>query len=257
MKDEPVSGVPGSAVAVAAPMAERPVALLPLPPADVEERILAVFAAPIEERSGDFSPIPPASVKDRSFIAFVPSVEDRSGALASIPPASVIDRSFATQVVAVEERSAMLASIPPASVGERSKVAIAIPVVDKGFVATALVPAPMEERVAVRVARAEVRQIPLERATVELKAASVAQLARIGKPLPGVATESDLVAAKTVSAPAAGVVKAALSTPVVIVAAKGDVNMSRESDQPPVKLAAVQKRLPSVMIDRKGGFFFM
>ena len=216
MKDEPATGASGSILAfAAAPVTERSVALLPVPPANVEER---------------------------------------SGNLSSIPPASIVDRSFAARVAAVEDRSAMLASIPPALIVERGKVAFAAPVVDKGVAATPLVPAPTEERVAIRIARAEVRQVPLEPAAVER---AVAQIAHIGKPLPGVVTESELVAAKNLSGPSTGVVQVALSTPVVVVSAKGDAFMPREPAQAPIKLAAVQKRLPSVMIDRKGGFFFM
>jgi len=216
MKDEPASGASGSILAFAtAPVTERSVALLPVPPANVEER---------------------------------------SGNLSSIPPASIVDRSFEARVAAVEDRSAMLATIPPALIVERGKVAFAAPVVDKGVAATPLVPAPTEERVAIRIARAEVRQVPLEPAAVER---AVEQIARIGKPVPGVVTESELVAAKNRSGPSTGVVQVALSTPVVVVSAKGDAFVPREPAQAPIKLAAVQKRLPSVMIDRKGGFFFM
>ncbi len=215
MKDEPATGASSSILAsAAAPVTERSVALLPVPPANVEER---------------------------------------SGNLSSIPPASIVDRSFAARVAAIEDRSAILASIPPALIVERGKVVFAAPVVDKGVAATPLVPAPTEERVAIRIARAEVRQVPLERAAVE----RAAEVARIGKPLPGVVTESELVKAKNLSGPSTGVVQVALSTPVVVVSAKGDAFVPREPAQAPIKLAAVQKRLPSVMIDRKGGFFFM
>jgi hypothetical protein len=323
--------MPVAAIA-SAPVAERSVALLPLPPAQVEERVVIAYVAPVEDKSGNSASIPPASVEersfyafvvpveeksglvasippaaveDRSFIAFMPTVEERSALLASIPPATVEDRSFLAFVPSVEERSALLTSIPPASVEDRSFVAFVptveersalmtsipaakvedrsfaafvAPVEDKAIVARPLVPAPIEERAPVLVARAEVERAPVPVARVAVERAPVpavqkqvlepVQLASvqerasapdIGKPVPGVASESELMAAKKVVVAPAGLVQVALTTPVVVVSAKeGAANqVEREPAPAPVKLAAVQKRLPSIMIDRKGGFFFM
>lgn len=90
-------------VAYAAPVAERSVALLPIPPAQVEERVLIAFMAPIEDRSGNQLSIPPASVEERSFVAFIAPVEERSGLLVAIPPALVEERSFVAFVAPVED----------------------------------------------------------------------------------------------------------------------------------------------------------
>jgi hypothetical protein len=250
----PASVEERSSIAIIVPVEDRSGLLAAIPPASVTERSFIALVAPTEERSTIVAAIPPANVVDRSFLAFVPSVEDHSGELGPIPPASVIDRSFAAKMVAVADRSAMLASIPPASVVERGRVSFVPPVVDKGVAARPLVPAHTEDRIAVRIALAEARQVPLERAAVER---APEQIARIGKPLPSVASESGLVAARNLSGSDTGVVQVALHPPVVIVTAKGDAVMPRETAQAPVKLAAVQKRLPSVMIDRRGGLFFM
>lgn len=133
--------------AYAAPVAEGSVVLLPIPRAQVEERVLIAFAAPVEDRSGNWISIPLASVEDRSFVAFAAPVEERSGLLAAIPPASVEDRSFV-----------------------------------------------------------------------------------------------------------------AFAAPILVVAAKDTAQTrveARDLAPIPVRLAAIHKRIPSVMIDRKGGFFFM
>ncbi|OGA04739.1 MAG: hypothetical protein A3H35_17275 [Betaproteobacteria bacterium RIFCSPLOWO2_02_FULL_62_17] len=224
-------------VAYAAPVEDRSGALMSIPAAAVEDRLILAFAAPVEDRSGVAASIPPASVEDRSFVMFVAPVEDRSAWLASIPPASVEDRSFTAFVASVEERSAMLAAIPPATVEERSFMAFAAPVEDKAFAQRPLLPAPIEERAPVMVAR------------------------DIGKPLPGPINEPTLAAAKDVSgAPATGLVKVALAAPVVVVAADSNAVRRTEASNSapaPVKLAAIQRRLPNIMIDRRGGYFFM
>ena len=224
-------------VAYAAPVEDRSGALMSIPAAAVEDRLILAFAAPVEDRSGVAASIPPASVEDRSFVMFVAPVEDRSAWLASIPPASVEDRSFTAFVASVEERSAMLAAIPPATVEERSFMAFAAPVKDKAFAQRPLLPAPIEERAPVMVAR------------------------DIGKPLPGPINEPTLAAAKDVSgAPATGLVKVALAAPVVVVAADSNAVRRTEASNSapaPVKLAAIQRRLPNIMIDRRGGYFFM
>jgi len=210
-------GDSGATAIAAVPVTERSVALLPIPPAQVEDRVLTAYAAPVEERSGNLTLIPPALVEDRSFIAFIVPVKERSALLAAIPPASVEDRSFA---------------------------AFAAPVEEKRIASRALVPAPIEERTPVQIARVEMKQMP----AVE-----------IGKPVPGAAIEAALVAAKKIPTPKAGLVQVALSTPVVVVAVREGavVPVSGDPAAAPVRLAAVQKRLPSIMIDRKGAFFFM
>lgn len=78
--------------------------------------------------------------------------------------------------------------------------------------------------------------------------------------MPGQANQAELIAAKHLTAVSAGLVQVAFAAPVVVVAAKETAQTrseARDLAPIPVKLAAVQKRLPTVMVDRKGGFFFM
>ena len=247
------------------PVEDRSGLLAAIPAASVEEKSFIAFVAPIEERSSVSAAIPPAGVAERGFAAFVPVVEDRSGTLAAIPPAQVEERGFVAFVPVVEDRSMQLASIPPATVEERGFTAIAAPVVDRAFAAKPLVPAPSEERVPVRVAQVESAPVLVARADIAPSpalpavVAEAAQVAAIGKPLPGASTQSELAAAKILAPADSPLVQVAVSVsaPVVVVAARTDMAASSGPAQAPVKLAAVQKRLPSVMIDRKGGFFFM
>lgn len=247
------------------PVEDRSGLLAAIPAASVEEKGFIAFIAPIEERSTVAAAIPPAGVAERGFAAFVPLVEDRSGTLAAIPPAQVEERGFVAFVPVVEDRSMQLASIPPATVEERGFTAIAAPVVDRAFAAKPLVPAPTEERVPVRVAQVESAPVLVARADIAPSpalpavVAGAAQVAVIGKPLPGASTQAELVVAKNLAPADSPLVQVAVSVsaPVVVVAARTDMAASSGPAQAPVKLAAVQKRLPSVMIDRKGGFFFM
>ncbi|MFM9967636.1 MAG: hypothetical protein ACKVQK_04425 [Burkholderiales bacterium] len=212
--------------------AETAIAAVTLP--SVAPGIVTVNV-PVAERSMALLPIPPASVEDRSFIAFVPTVEERSALLASIPPASVEDRSF---------------------------IAFAAPVEDKAFDARPLVPAPIEERAPVMVARLPTAPVMMAQASLKLahEIAEPEALREGGKPVPGALMETGAVAMNKPPSVPVGLMRVALGAPVVVVPATEGSSIPalvHETTTTPVKLAGVRKLLPSVMIDRKGGFFFM
>jgi hypothetical protein len=240
-------------LAFAAPTEERSAMLGSIPPASVEEREILTFLAPAEERSVMFGSIPPASVEERVLIAFVAPTEERSTVLGEIPPAVVIERGFVARITPVEDRSAAIAAIPPAVVEERLVLAFAAPVEDRATPLRPLVPATVEERVPTVVARAP----------------TPVQAAPIGKPVPApeplVVAAANEVQAESMKkplvagdAPSEGLVRVAINplhAATVVIASSSTT--TRLPQQAPVKFNTVQRRLPAVMIDRKGGFFFM
>lgn len=250
-----------SVVAWVTPVEDRSMTLAAIPPAAVEDRVLIAFAAPVEDRAMPMRPLVPAAVEDRVVLAFAAPAEERSFALGTIPPASVEDRSFVAYVVPVDERSGVHAAIPPARVEERVLVAFAAPVEDRATPLRPLVPAAVEERAPVLVARAEMAKPVTPEIGKPLPAEQVVSpVANIGKPMPGSDDQALLAAAKTTEPTTdTGLIRVAINplhaARVVVVSSR--TASSESPANPPVRIGAVQKRLPNVMFDRKGGFFFM
>lgn len=142
-----------------------------------------------------------------------------------LPPAPVVERGFAAAVAPVEERIAT-AIVNEALVEERTVIAAATP-------------------------------SPLQAKLLPAVLASLAQSFAAGEP--AVLKEAEAaplrVAALVAPAPAPA---PAIAAPVVVVAAADPIAPPRAGKPAaPVRLAAVQKRMPRIMFDRKGAIFHM
>ena len=194
-------------------------------PAAIPAPVPAAEAASVVEHSREVASIPSlpsmpaASIAPRMAIAaFNAPVEDSSRVLAPTAP--------------VEERVLVALELVPAPVEERWVVvamepAVALtPVEERDLAQMKWVLAPVEERSPVAVFRNE----------PEARAKTVALL------------KEPIVAPVQAAEPSVAVVAARNMPPEA---------RAEPRDAPPVKLAAIQKRLPQIMIDRRGGLFFM
>lgn len=164
-------------------------------------------------------------------------------------PASVQSRLASAEVL---QQPALVAVAVPAAL---LSVAEAAPV---PALAASPVPAPAPAIVAAAAA-VPVPAAPQPKAVAPVPVASVAlaEVPRPSAPAPATsaATSAATSPAPSVAAPAPAVQLAVVSQPVVPVPASVASATSAAPDGGPVRLARVERRLPMIMIDRKGGIF--
>lgn len=166
-------------------------------------------------------------------------------------PASVQSRLASTEVLQQPALVAVAVLAAPLLVAEAAPVPA---------LAASPVPAPAPAIVAAAAA-VPVPAAPQPKAVAPVPVASVAlaEVPRPSAPAPATsaATSAATSPAPSVAAPAPAVQLAVVSQPVVPVPASVASAAAAAADGGPVRLARVERRLPMIMIDRKGGIFHM
>jgi len=213
-------------------------------PAPMEERIVTVFAAPVEDRVPYLLPVIPAPIEERIVVAFAAPVEDRAPYLLPVVPAPIEERVVAA--APVEERVAGLLPVVVAPVEERQVLVAWI--------------APVEERAGNAVARSAPVNIPLSVESLKIAAADFGSAAgtAVGTTYPA-AAEARATSHETSVVDGLMRVSASAMPIVTVPAAASPVSAPAQiaQAQVPVRLPAIKRRMPRIMVDHKGGIFHL
>ena len=251
--------VPGSH----APVEERPVLAFRAP---AEERIPVWFYAPVEDRSLFAMPLVPAGVEERRVIAFNAPVEDRHVVAFNAPiedrrvvafNAPIEDRRVLAFNAPVEDRRIFFIPAVLAPVESRAVLAFNAPDEDRAVRILMIPPAPVEDRQVLALKEApESAGTPAPAAVEERKIVAAA-------PTRPVAGAGDLVVlarpvpAKQVANTEQGAGEAAIRVAVAPSVVLPLAMVSAGSGEPVVRLPAVQRRLPRIMVDHRGAIFHL
>lgn len=237
-------------------------------PAAVEERLVIAFRAPVEDRAGVPVPAFSAPVEERPILAFRAPAEERVPAWISAP---------------VEERSFVAMPLLPATVEERQVIVFSAPVESREVLHSPLIAAPVESRTVMAfnapVEDRSVRLLVIQAAPVEERAVPAV------KEMPESAVVTVLAAAEERRVPVATRGKPAESTRDLVLLARpvpaGQASVGPAEDAPPIRVAfapsavlpvaatpapsselvvrlpAVQRRLPRIMVDHRGAVFHL
>ena len=223
--------------------------------AEAEERAVIAFRAPVEDRAGVPVPIVHAPVEELPVLAFRAPAEERMPAWFSAP---------------VEERSFLAMPLVPAAVGDRRVIVFNAPVEDRGIVFFPALLAPVEYRAVFAfnapVEDRAVRMLEIPTAPVEdrqiLALKEVPEAAAAARANTIETTGELVVLARPVLAsqatnpegrPGDAPIRVAIAPSVVLPLAM----VSAGSGAPVVKLPAVQRRLPRIMVDHRGAVFHL
>ncbi len=221
---------------------------LPVAPDEVEERVVIAFRAPVEDRAGVPVPIFHAPVEDRPVLAFRAPAEERMPAWFSAP---VEDRSFLEMPLVpavVEVRGIVLSPAFLAPVESRAVLAFNAPVEDRTVRMLEMLTDPVEDRQVL--ALKEVPEAANASAVAAARANTIettGELVVLARPV--LASQATNQEGRPGDAPIRVAIAPSVVLPLAIVSAGSGAQV--------VKLPAVQRRLPRIMVDHRGAVFHL
>lgn len=216
---------------------------LPVAPDEVEERVVIAFRAPVEDRAGVPVPIFHAPVEDRPVLAFRAPAEERMPAWFSAP---VEDRSFLEMPLVpavVEDRGIVLSSAFLAPVESRAVLAFNAPVEDRTVRMLEMLTAPVEDRQVLAL-----KEVPEAAAAARAKSIeTTGELVVLARPM--LASQATNPEGRPGDVPIRVAIAPSVVLPLGIVSAGSGAQV--------VRLPAVQRRLPRIMVDHRGAVFHL